>query len=182
MPDPDNTPGFAGKNAQSESAQILGQTGQASTRAQPIARKWRRFYEQLCKLRDEFIDATGDLRAKAREISGASLQDEPAEVGTENYLRDYLLGAASADQELLSEINEAISRIENGGYGICELTGEPIPEERLEAVPWARFTLKAEKELEARGLSIKASLGARGNLRERGTAPAGPRRDKEGSL
>ena len=50
-------------------------------------------------------------------------------------------------------------RIESGTYGICEKTGQPIPLERLEAVPWARFTLEAQREMEQQRRTPKAGLG-----------------------
>jgi RNA polymerase-binding transcription factor DksA len=54
---------------------------------------------------------------------------------------------ASFEQEALYEIDAALKRIEDGTYGICELTGKPIPWERLEAIPWTRFSLEAQNQL-----------------------------------
>ncbi|MBV9999423.1 MAG: TraR/DksA C4-type zinc finger protein [Verrucomicrobia bacterium] len=53
--------------------------------------------------------------------------------------------------ELIEEVNEALGRIEGGTYGRCELTGKPIPAERLDAIPWTRFTAEAEAQLEREG-------------------------------
>jgi len=44
-----------------------------------------------------------------------------------------------SERKLIVEIDDALDRIENGTYGICEGTGQPIPKERLEAIPWARY-------------------------------------------
>jgi RNA polymerase-binding transcription factor DksA len=55
------------------------------------------------------------------------------------------------DKDALSDISLALTKMENGTYGICELTGEPIPEERLRAIPWARFTVEAQRAREAQG-------------------------------
>ena len=46
---------------------------------------------------------------------------------------------------------QAIDRIRNGTYGICEMTGKPIQPRRLESIPWTRFSLEAEQELERSG-------------------------------
>ena len=54
----------------------------------------------------------------------------------------------SSEQDVLFEIDEAIRRIENGTYGICEMTDEPINIERLEALPYVRHSIKAQSELE----------------------------------
>jgi RNA polymerase-binding transcription factor DksA len=48
----------------------------------------------------------------------------------------------SKDQDALYEVEEALKRIENGSYGVCEMSNEPIPPSRLEAIPFARFTLE----------------------------------------
>jgi len=52
------------------------------------------------------------------------------------------------DQALLQEINDALARIENGSYGRCIVCGQPIPQERLEALPWAARCVKDEEEFE----------------------------------
>ena len=52
----------------------------------------------------------------------------------------------SSEQDVLFEIDEAIRRIENGTYGICEMTDEPINIERLEALPYVRHSIKAQSD------------------------------------
>ncbi len=56
-------------------------------------------------------------------------------------------------QALLTEVEDALKRIEDGTYGICVNCGRPIPEERLEAIPWAARDVKCEEQLEQRNLS-----------------------------
>ncbi|MGC8990728.1 MAG: TraR/DksA family transcriptional regulator, partial [Verrucomicrobiia bacterium] len=68
-----------------------------------------------------------------------------------NFERDFALSLLSSDQDALYEIDEALKRIEKGTYGICEITGKPIPKERLDAIPWARFTVDAQIQLERDG-------------------------------
>jgi DnaK suppressor protein len=58
------------------------------------------------------------------------------------------LSLISSEQNALYEIDQALRRIRDGTYGICEATGKPIPEDRLNAVPWTRFTLEVEEQLE----------------------------------
>jgi DnaK suppressor protein len=57
------------------------------------------------------------------------------------------------EQALLTEVQEALSRIEAGTYGKCVVCGQPIPEKRLEAIPWAARCVKDEEALEKRNLS-----------------------------
>ena len=121
------------------------------------------------------------LRRRPARSHPIRSRTRPRKIGTSEFQRDQLLGMVTFDQETLDEVNAALGRMENGTYGICEATGKAIPEERLAAVPWTRYTLEAQKEMEARGQMPEAANGPRGNMRERGTAPAGPWRDQEGS-
>jgi DnaK suppressor protein len=57
------------------------------------------------------------------------------------------------DQALLQEVNAALKRIEDGTYGRCVVCGDPIPDARLEAMPWAARDVKDEEQLEERNLS-----------------------------
>jgi RNA polymerase-binding transcription factor DksA len=80
-----------------------------------------------------------------------------ADAGSDAYDCDFALNLLSHAQDGLYEIDQALRRIESGTYGICEMSGQPIPHERLEAIPWARFTVECqsqiEKENKALGLS-----------------------------
>ena len=64
------------------------------------------------------------------------------------------------EQALLSEVEEALKRIENGTYGRCIDCGQPIPEKRLEALPWAARCVKDEALLEERNLSVTETYDA----------------------
>lgn len=57
------------------------------------------------------------------------------------------------EQALLTEVLQALKRIDDGNYGICIVCGNPIPEKRLEAIPWAARDIKCEQALEQRNLS-----------------------------
>ncbi len=152
--------------------------------AQPkqIDPKWQPIYDRLIKLRDQLIDSNNDLTSKGREINPEAVKQEPSEIGTSEYLQDYALGMATTEQELLTETQSAIDRIESGTYGKCEVTGKEIPMERLEAVPWTRCTVEGQKILEERGEAMKAGIGALGTSHQRGVEQPGSRREEEGSL
>ena len=64
------------------------------------------------------------------------------------------LDLAAADRKLIKEIDDAIKRVDNGTFGICELTGKPIKAERLEELPWARYTIEAARELAGAGAVV----------------------------
>lgn len=56
-------------------------------------------------------------------------------------------------QALLAQVEAALARIENGTYGKCVDCGHPIPEKRLEAIPWAARDVRCEEQVERRNLS-----------------------------
>ncbi len=64
------------------------------------------------------------------------------------------------EQALLTEVVEALKRIENGTYGYCIDCGQPIPEKRLEALPWAARCVKDEESLEKRNLRVTETYTA----------------------
>jgi RNA polymerase-binding transcription factor DksA len=87
-----------------------------------------------------------------------------ADSGTDNFDRDFALSLLSSDQDAIYEIEEALKRIEKNTYGVCELTAKPIPRTRLEAIPWTRFTVQAQAQLERDGALRQRRLGALGSV------------------
>ncbi len=75
-----------------------------------------------------------------------------AEQGSDSYDQTLSLNLAAKDRRLIKEIDDALKRIEDGTYGLCEMTSQPIPEDRLDELPWARYTIEAAREIERRGL------------------------------
>ena len=75
----------------------------------------------------------------------------------------------SSDQDAVYEIEEALKRIERKTYGVCELTGKSIPKARLEAIPWTRFTVEAQAQLEREGALKSRRLGTLGTIDSVGT-------------
>lgn len=94
------------------------------------------------------------LSQQIKRLAEDALEDTPgysihmADAGTDSFDRDLILGLASFEQEALYEVDAALQRIDDGTYGICELTGQLIPWKRLEAIPWTRFSIEAEVQLE----------------------------------
>jgi RNA polymerase-binding transcription factor DksA len=110
----------------------------------------------------------GLAKESAQEIAGYSLH--MADSGTDNFDRDFALSLLSSDQDAIYEIEEALKRIERGTYGTCELTNKPIPKARLEAIPWARFTVQAQAQLEREGALRSRRLGQLGTVDAAATA------------
>jgi RNA polymerase-binding transcription factor DksA len=128
-----------------------------------IRPEWVKFYERLMELRDQLTrQMNGLAKESAQEMAGYSLH--MADSGTDNFDRDFALSLLSSDQDAVYEIEEALKRIEKNTYGICELTGKPIPRTRLEAIPWTRFTVQAQAQLERDGALRQRRLGALGTV------------------
>ena len=71
-----------------------------------------------------------------------------ADVGTEHYDREFNLGLLEHERQTLSEIHEALLRMENGTYGVCVNSGQPIGKVRLAAKPWAKYHMDIIRERE----------------------------------
>jgi RNA polymerase-binding protein DksA len=90
-------------------------------------------------LRKSRLDASGDL---------SSMPIHMADLGTDNFEQEFSLELMDSERRLLVEIDDALNRITAGTYGICEGTGKPISKARLEAQPWARYSVEYAKLLE----------------------------------
>jgi len=125
-----------------------------------VPAKWQRYYQRLIDLRQSLHRSQENLNREAlEEQPGFSMH--MADAGTDAYDRDFALGMLSTELDAIYEIEHALGRIRNGAYGICELTGKRIEKERLDAIPWTRFSLAAEKKLEREGRVKRAGLGPR---------------------
>src|SRR5438046_5452140 len=105
---------------------------------------------------------SGLAKESAEEMPGYSLH--MADSGTDNFDRDFALSLLSSDQDAIYEIEEALKRIERSTYGVCELTQKPIPTARLDAIPWTRFTVEAQAQLEREGALRQRKLGQLGTV------------------
>jgi DnaK suppressor protein len=85
------------------------------------------------------LSASGDL---------STMPIHMADIGTANYEQEFALGLLDGERKILREINEALMRIEDGTYGICEGTGKEISKARLEANPWARYCVEYARMVE----------------------------------
>ena len=119
-------------------------------RLDPFTRKQK---EKLLQLRDAMVDsmagvAQDTLRSRAEGSEASAFGMHQADAGSDAYDRDFALSLLSQEQDALYEIDQALKRIELGTYGICEMSGKPIPHTRLEAIPFARFTVECQWQLE----------------------------------
>jgi len=121
----------------------------------------KHFEQMLLEKRLEIIGSVTEMEdevlKKSRLDSSGDLSSMPihmADLGTDNYEQEFALGLMDSERKLLHEINEALQRIDDGTYGICEETQKPIQKARLEARPWARYCVEYARMLE-QGLVIE---------------------------
>ena len=155
-------------------AAILGQVPTKSkSKSNPynevkVKPEWTKYYEVLLELRERLLaQMDGLAKESAEQMAGYSLH--MADSGTDNFDRDFALSLLSSDQDAVYEIEEALKRIERNTYGVCELTGKTIPKARLTAIPWTRFTVEAQAQLERDGALRQRRLGALGTIDSAGS-------------
>jgi len=106
----------------------------------------------LLKHRRELVGRVTGLEDEALRSNGGNLSNmplHPADIGTDTFDQDFALGMAATDRQLLQEIDDAIERIALRTYGVCQMTGKPIPKARLDAKPWAKYTVEAARLVES---------------------------------
>lgn len=86
----------------------------------------------------EALRAEADALAADREAGDTQFDDESGEGDTLAVERERDLVLSAQAQQTVSEIDHALAKLDDGTYGICEVSGQPIPRERLKAIPWAR--------------------------------------------
>lgn len=106
-------------------------------------------------LLDKRRQVTGDVTDMETEAlvgrgsgSLSKLPQHMADAGSDTYDQTLNLDLASSQRKLLKEIDDALARIENKTYGVCELLGKPIRKERLDNTPWARYSIEAARRVE----------------------------------
>jgi RNA polymerase-binding protein DksA len=113
------------------------------------------FRDLLLAKRRELVGDMYSMEREALQRSGENLSNLPlhmADMGTDNYEQEFTLGLMEKDRQLLREINQALSKIMDGRYGICEGTGKVIAKARLEVQPWAKYSIEHARKLENRGV------------------------------
>lgn len=112
--------------------------------------------DTLATIRKRLEDERADLLAQidALQVENQSQQDDDgvgnhlADDASELFVRERNIALRGNAEELITQIDVALSRMDAGSYGICARCGKPIAEERLEALPHATLCITCQAEAE----------------------------------
>ncbi|MBD3263986.1 MAG: hypothetical protein GF375_02645 [Candidatus Omnitrophica bacterium] len=110
------------------------------------------FYkEKLLNLKDDILKQMRDvmedtLMKSQKDTAGYTMQI--ADVATDSYDRDFNLSLVSSERDIVLSIDEALKKIEDKSYGVCNMCQKPISKTRLKAIPYARYCKKCKEKLE----------------------------------
>ncbi|BEP15502.1 hypothetical protein acdb102_38130 [Acidothermaceae bacterium B102] len=116
--------------------------------------------EELSELRVELDSQAHELRGEIDEAeiawhdlqrdSGEGSGDDQADAGTKTFEREHELSLANNSRDLLAQVDRALSRLDNGTYGVCENCGQPVGKARLQAFPRATLCVTCKQREERR--------------------------------
>jgi RNA polymerase-binding transcription factor DksA len=115
------------------------------------AKQLEHYHELLIEKLQEIIGDMGAMEESVFSGSGelSSMPVHLADIGTDSYEQEFSLGLMAEEKKLLGEILQALERIKEGTYGFCEGLGVLIEANRLEAIPWTRYSLQYARLLES---------------------------------
>jgi RNA polymerase-binding protein DksA len=114
-------------------------------------REIEHFRDLLLEKRRELLGDVSSMEREALRSGSTNLSNLPlhmADTGTDAYEQEFTLGLVEKDRQLLREIQGALAKLQDGSYGVCEGTGKPISKPRLEAKPWAKYSIEHARQLE----------------------------------
>ena len=118
-------------------------------------RKEKKYYlNLLLKEKERILRTIGHLKEDAlgdKKQNFGGVPTHIADLGTDEFSRDLEINLSNSEGKILKLINEAIEKLENGTYGKCERCGKNIPKSRLTALPYAKYCIKCQKEIEKTG-------------------------------
>lgn len=102
----------------------------------------------MAALQSEELAGLSEVAQKDALSELAEVDHHPADMGTETYEREKNVSIRMTLEAELEDIDQALWRLEQGTFGLCEVCARPIPNERLEAVPGTRFCVEHQREAE----------------------------------
>ena len=136
--------------------QTRKKTSTARKKINPLTKQEIEDYKQLLlEKRTEIIGSVNEIQDetlnKSRMDASGDLSSMPihmADIGSDNYEQEFALGLLDSERKILHKIDEALIRIEEKSYGICLGSGKPIAKARLQAKPWAKYSVEYARKIE----------------------------------
>jgi len=120
------------------------------------AKQLAHFRELLLERRARIMESVSALEEEALKSAGQDFSvDHMADHGSDNFEQDLTLSLVEGEHKELIEIGAALERLDNGVYGLCEGTGESIGLERLDAIPYTRYTIEYQRKVEAGEVDVE---------------------------
>jgi RNA polymerase-binding protein DksA len=134
-----------------------------------------KFRELLLAKRRELLGNVSTMEDETFKKERSELSSMPfhmADAGSDNFEQEFSLDLMDSEKNMLKEINDALGRIGEGTFGVCEGKGESIPKARLNAIPWARYCV-ACAEMQEKGHQFGGEADESGEIPpyEAGTEP-----------
>jgi DnaK suppressor protein len=108
-----------------------------------------RFKKRLEEMREQMTHLIRDTSEDVKSLDETKgYSQHQADEGTDDFNRTISLEVTSREFDILRQIEHALEKVDEGTYGICDVSGEEIPIARLEAIPYACMTVKAQEKLE----------------------------------
>lgn len=112
----------------------------------------KRLLEEQQRLTDDLRELQADSDAQKESLQELSTVDQhPGDIGTETFEMEKNASIIESLKGQLRDIEEALGRLDDGSYGLCQYDQKPIDDERLEALPAARYCLEHQAEIEGAG-------------------------------
>jgi len=109
--------------------------------------KVEKFRQRLLTKRKELLSGVHGSNVKNLESGSDEIQDI-ADQASNAYTKEFLLSIGDTERRMLKQVDEALHKIRQDSYGLCEACGEMIGERRLEALPFARLCIACQEEEE----------------------------------
>lgn len=109
--------------------------------------KIKQIHAALLEERAQLLDQVEGLDAEAdvKRWRDAGFDDDPADSGSASFERETAQSLSRHARRLLTEIDDALRRIDAGTFGTCENCGQAIALERLDAIPYARLCMECKR-------------------------------------
>ena len=119
-----------------------------------MSEKNLKLYKKLLLKEKERIEDLGksmenDMGHSSIEAYGVELSsydNHPGDYGTEMFMREHEMGLKDKNSDLIFEIETSLNKIEDGSFGICEICGKEIDDDRLKILPYTKLCIECSKE------------------------------------